>query len=127
MLKNLKSSCISVKFSQISALIGFIGFVAFCIYAALFKYFDLAVFLTIAAGTACAQGYALSRKPLTEYLNLLSVGCYAYALGLFFLNSYNVWADWYGGFGPVIAIMVILLAGCITGTVSCFTVRRDKQ
>ena len=75
MLKNLKSSCISVKFSQISALIGFIGFVAFCIYAALFKYFDLAVFLTIAAGTACAQGYALSRKPLTEYLNLLSVGC----------------------------------------------------
>ena len=37
MLKNLKSSCISVKFSQISALIGFIGFVAFCIYAALFK------------------------------------------------------------------------------------------
>ena len=38
MLKNLKSSCISVKFSQISALIGFIGFVAFCIYAALFKY-----------------------------------------------------------------------------------------
>ena len=135
-LKNLKSSCISVKFSQISALIGFIGFVAFCIYAALFKYFDLAVFLTIAAGTACAQGYALSRKPLTEYLNLLSVGCYAYALGLFFLNSYNVWADWYGGFtmygsrggiGPVIAIMVILLAGCITGTVSCFTVRRDKQ
>ena len=136
MLKNQKSSCISVKFSQISALIGFIGFVAFCIYAALFKYFDLAVFLTIAAGTACAQGYALSRKPLTEYLNLLSVGCYAYALGLFFLNSYNVWADWYGGFtmygsrggiGPVIAIMVILLAGCITGTVSCFTVRRDKQ
>ena len=125
MLKNLKSSCISVKFSQISALIGFIGFVAFCIYAALFRYFDLAVFLTIAAGTACAQGYALSRKPLTEYLNLL-----------FFLNSYNVWADWYGGFtmygsrggiGPVIAIMVILLAGCITGTVSCFTVRRDKQ
>lgn len=136
MLKNLKSSCISVKFSQISALIGFIGFVAFCIYAALFRYFDLAVFLTIAAGTAYAQGYALSRKPLTEYLNLLSVGCYAYALGLFFLNSYNVWADWYGGFtmygsrggiGPVIAIMVILLAGCITGTVSCFTVRRDKQ
>ena len=58
------------------------------------------------------------------------------ALGLFFLNSYNVWADWYGGFtmygsrggiGPVIALMVILLAGCITGTVSCFTVRRDKQ
>ena len=87
MLKNLKSSCISVKFSQISALIGFIGFVAFCIYAALFRYFDLAVFLTIAAGTACAQGYALSRKPLTEYLNLLSVGCYAYALGLFFLTS----------------------------------------
>ena len=127
MLKNLKSSCISVKFSQISALIGFIGFVAFCIYAALFKYFDLAVFLTIAAGTACAQGYALSRKPLTEYLNLLSVGCYAYALGLFFLNSYNVWAGSRGGIGPVIAIMVILLAGCITGTVSCFTVRRDKQ
>jgi len=90
MLKNLKSSCISVKFSQISALIGFIGFVAFCIYAALFKYFDLAVFLTIAAGTACAQGYALSRKPLTEYLNLLSVGCYAYALGLFFLNRQQI-------------------------------------
>ena len=33
MLKNLKSSCVSVKFSQISALIGLIGLVAFCIYA----------------------------------------------------------------------------------------------
>lgn len=63
MLKNLKSSCISVKFSQISALIGFIGFVAFCIYAALFQYFDLAVFLTIAAGTPAHRGTRYPASP----------------------------------------------------------------
>lgn len=136
MLKNLKSSCVSVKFSQISALIGLVGFAAFCIYAALFQYFDLAVFLTIGIGVICAQGYVMSYKALSEYLNLISVACYGYALGLFFLNSYNVWADWYGGFTmygsrggivPVIAIMAILLVGCITGTISCFTVKGEKQ
>lgn len=133
MFQRLKALCVSTKMSQIGALIGLVGLVAFCIYGAVFQYFDLVVMLVIAVGAVCAEGYVLWEAKPAELMNLASVACYAYAVGLFFLNSYPVWADWYGGFtmygsrggiAPVVAIMVILLAGCVAGIVSCFTAKR---
>ena len=136
MLKSYKTLCTSEKLSRVSALLGLVGLVAFCLYATLFRYFDLAVLLTIAVGVVSTEGYLHVGGLPGEFLNLLGVGCYAYALGLFFLNSYPVWADWYGhftmygsrgGIAPVIAIMAILLAGCLTGIISCFTVKKEVQ
>jgi len=133
MFQRMKTWSASAKMSQIGALIGLVGLAAFCIYGAVFQYFDLVVMLAIAVGVVCAEGYALLDARPAELMNLASVMCYAYAVGLFFLNSYPVWADWYGGFtmygsrggiAPVVAIMVILLIGCIAGIISCFTAKR---
>ena len=133
MFQRMNTWSVSTKMSQAGALIGLVGLAAFCIYGAVFQYFDLVVLLTIALGVVCAEGYVLLDAKPAELLNLAGVACYAYAVGLFFLNSYPVWADWYGGFtmygsrggiAPVVAIMVILLAGCVAGIISCFTPKR---
>ena len=132
MFERIKTSGASVKLSQISALLGLVGLAAFCIYGAVFQYFDLVVMLAIVLGAVCAEGYVLADARPAELLNLAGVACYAYAAGLFFLNSYPVWADWYGNFtmygsrggiAPVVAILVVLLAGCVTGIISCFTAK----
>ena len=132
MSKRVKASGVSAKLSQFSALLGLVSLVAFCIYAAVFQYFDLVVLLTIALGVVCMEGYVLSSARAAQLLNMFGVACYAYAVGLFFLNSYNVWADWYGNFtmygsrggiAPVVAIMVLLLVCCIAGIISCFTAK----
>ena len=131
MSKRVKASGVSAKLSQFSALLGVVSLVAFCIYGAVFQYFDLVVLLTIALGVVCMEGYVLSSARPAQLLNMFGVACYAYAVGLFFLNSYNVWADWYGNFtmygsrggiAPVVAIMVLLVC-CVTGIISCFTAK----
>lgn len=132
MSKRVKASGVSAKLSQFSALLGVVSLVAFCIYGAVFQYFDLVVLLTIALGVVCMEGYVLSSARPAQLLNMFGVACYAYAVGLFFLNSYNVWADWYGNFtmygsrggiAPVVSIMVLLLVCCVTGIISCFTAK----
>ncbi len=56
-------------------------------------------------------------------------------MGLFFLNSYPVWADrlnnisMYGSRGtlvPVIALLVLMVAAIVAGIVSCFTQKEGK-
>lgn len=133
MFQRTKTGGASAKLSQLCALLGLVGLVAFCIYGAMFQYFDLVVMLTIALGVVCAEGYALLDAKPAQLLNLAGVACLAYAAGLFFLNSYPVWADWYGNFtmygsrggiAPVVVILVILLIGCVAGIASCFTEKR---
>ena len=127
----------SARLAVVGAVLAVVAAVGETIYGfAYAQYADCVVVLSYLLGAALLAAYVFTNTKLTYWLNLLGVVAAGFGLGLFITNSYNVWADWYGGFtmygsrggiGPVIAIMVILLAGCITGTVSCFTVRRDKQ
>ena len=121
---------LSSKLSQLCALLSLVTLVIYCIYGAMYDYFDLVVFLALALGVACAQSYVLYRGFGRGCLNLISVVCLSFGVGLFFLNSYPVWADrlnniqMYGSRGtlvPVVAMMVLVFLCAIVEIISCFT------
>lgn len=128
MKQNIKS------FSALAALAGAVlsavAAVADLIYGLVYsEYFDSVVLLCLVASAVCLGLYAFMNKAATEFLNLLSVLALGFGLGLFFLNSYPVWADWWGhfdmygsrgGVGPVISIIVVIVVAAICGIVSCF-------
>ena len=123
------------SFSAMAALAGAVlsavAAVADLIYGLTFsEYFDSVVLLCLIVGAACLAAYAFVNKAATEFLNLLAVLALGFGLGLFFLNSYPVWADWWGhfdmygsrgGVGPVIAIVAVTVVSAICGIVSCFS------
>ena len=125
---------ISSRFSVISACIGILVTVIFCIYAAVYDYFDIVVLICFVLGIALSVLYVMKASKVSELFNLLSVLCYSFGVGLFFLNSYPVWADrlnhisMYGSRGtllPVVTIMLLTFAAAITGMISCFA-RKEK-
>mgnify|MGYP001226784021 CR=1 FL=1 len=129
--KHLQEMGAGVIASQICALLGLVTLVIYGIYGLVYDYFDLVVFLTFTLGIVCAQGYVLVER--SQFLNLVSVGCYAFGVGLFFLNSYPVWADrlnnitMYGSRGtlfPVILIIVLAFICILVEIVSCFLTKR---
>ncbi|MCD8053652.1 MAG: hypothetical protein LUF00_06350 [Lachnospiraceae bacterium] len=113
------------------AAVTLVDLIAFCIYGAVYNtYFDLAVVIFLALGAVCAGFYAKIDTELSQWANLAAVFCDSFALGVFFLNSFPVWADWNGGFTmygsqggiqPVILILVICLVAILAGIVSCFS------
>lgn len=130
-LQQLKTAPFSVKSSQMGAAVGLVAVIAYSVYGMVFDYFDFVVFLAFLLGTACAQGYVLVEK--SRYLNLVSVVCHSFGMGLLFLNSYPVWADWYGNFTmygsrggvvPVILLLVLAVLAILCGILSCFTLKR---
>lgn len=127
---DLKSKSASAKLSLLSGALGLVTLAAFCIYGAVYDYFDIVVFLTLALGGICAILYSLLNHPAAELLNLAAVILVSFGVGLFFLNSYPVWADrlnnisMYGSRGtlfPVISIMVLCFVTIILEIASCFT------
>lgn len=126
---NVKS--VSAKISLVGALAALVSTVAFTIYGAVYsEYFDLAVLVCLLLGVLGCAAYAFVDGMLSEYLNLIAVVCLSFGVGLFFLNSYPVWADWYGNFTmygsrggivPVIIIMALFLLSIICGIISCFS------
>lgn len=91
---------------------------------------------TAFCAAACFALYAVRNNGWAEYLGLAAVVLLSYATGLFFLNSYTVWADWYGNFNmygsrggvaPVIVQLVLLLAAIILGIVSCFQSKGESN
>lgn len=129
-MKNLlKNAAAGQKLSQLSALISLFTLIVYTIYGIVYIYFDWVVFLALALGAACAEGYVLLNSRASRCLNLASVACLSYGVGLFFLNSYPVWADrlnnisMYGSRGtlfPVISIILLVFASAIVEIVSCF-------
>ena len=72
---------------------------------------------------------------ITSESESAAVACITFGMGLFFLNSYPVWADrlnnisMYGSRGtlvPVIALLVLMVAAIVAGIVSCFTQKEGK-
>ena len=125
-----KVKSLSAKVSLLSAAVNLVTLVIFCIYGAVYDYFDTVVFLALALGVVCAVLYALMDNRVAEVLNLAAVFCVSFGVGLFFLNSYPVWADrlnnitMYGSRGtlfPVISIMILCFVTVIIEIISCFT------
>ena len=125
-----KVKSLSAKVSLLSAALNLVTLVIFCIYGAVYDYFDTVVFAALALGVVCAVLYALMDNKVAEVLNLVAVLCVSFGVGLFFLNSYPVWADrlnnitMYGARGslvPVVAIILLCFATAILGIASCFT------
>lgn len=132
---NWKGKNLSAKMSLIGGGLNLVTLIIFCIYGAVYDYFDTVVFLTLVLGVVCAAGYALSSRLAAEVLNLLAVVFVSFGVGLFFLNSYPVWADrlnnitMYGSRGtlfPVVTIMLLCFATVIIDVISCFS-RKERN
>lgn len=126
----MKAKSISTKLSLAAAAVSVITLVVFLIYGAVYSYMDSMVALAVLLGAVCAAAYGLVDKKATEFLNLVEVLLIAYGVGLFFLNSYPVWADrlnnitMYGARGslvPVVAIILLCFVAAVLGIASCFT------
>ena len=126
----MKGKSISAKLCLAGGAVNLLALAAFCVYGAVYSYLDSMVILTLALGAACAAGYALVDHKATEFLNLAQALLVSYGVGLFFLNSYPVWADRLnnitmygarGGLAPVAAIMLLCFAAVFLAIGSCFT------
>ena len=126
----MKGKSVSAKLSLIAVAVNLITLIAFVIYGTIYSYMDSMVVLSLLLGAVCGLAYALVDKKATEFLNLVQVLLVSYGVGLFFLNSYPVWADrlnnitMYGSRGtlvPVVAIILLCFATAILGIASCFT------
>lgn len=131
----LNGKSLSAKACLLGGAVNLVTLAAFCIYGAMYDYFDTVVFLSFLLGAACAAGYLLLSSKAAELLNLLAVICVTFGTGLFFLNSYPVWADrlnnitMYASRGtlfPVISILVLCIITVGLYIVSCFTGKEEK-
>lgn len=111
--------------------------VVFCIYGAVFNYYDSIVCLNLILAAVCFIGFFLfnAYKP-ARWLNLLGVFLLSFALTFFFLNSFPVWADELnnitmynsrGGLAPVITIIVLMLICIIAAIVGCFMKPEERE
>ena len=125
-----KTKSFSAKAALAGAVLSAAALIGFTVYGMIYDYFDTVVSLTLALGVAGMAAYALADKVWSELLNLAAVACITFGMGLFFLNSYPVWADrlnnitMYGARGslvPVVAIILLCFATAILGIASCFT------
>ena len=130
-----KVKSFSAKSSLVGVVLSAAALIGFTVYGMVYDYFDTVVFLTLTLGVAGMAAYALADRTWSELLNLAAVTCITFGMGLFFLNSYPVWADrlnnisMYGSRGtlvPVITLLVLMVAAIVVGIVSCFTQKEGK-
>lgn len=128
---DIKGKSFSAKASLLATLLTIVSLIGFIIYGAVYTvYFDWAVILFLIIGGVFSAIYALYDNRFADFAPLFAVIFMTAALGLFFLNSYPVWADWYGGFTmygseggivPVIVLIVLYLLTIIFDMIACFT------
>ena len=121
--------------SRIGTLTGIVVLLFFCIYGLVYQYFDTVVVLGMFLGIVCSELYLHCKIKAAECMNVVSILCASFALGLFFMNSYPVWADrlnnisMYSSRGtlfPVITILVLQVAAILCEVVSCFCIRKEE-
>lgn len=135
--KNMSAGARAALIGGCLAIIAAIGEI---IYGAQYEqYADYTVVLTLLIGGALLGAYALLRFPATDWFALAGVVVAGFGLGLFIVNSFNVWADTWGNIqqygnivgefnffnsqgGPIPAVILIALglAAEICGIISCF-------
>ena len=122
--------------SRIGSLIGIVTLIIFCIYGFAYQYFDTVVVLGMLFGIICSEMYLHCKARAAQCLNVASILCASFALGLFFMNSYPVWADrlnnisMYSSRGtlfPVITILIFQVAAILCEVVSCFRAREEGK
>lgn len=135
-LQRIKLLDKSKKMSRIGSLIGVVVLIIFCIYGAVYQYFDTVVVLGMILGIVFSELYIHLKGRGAQCLNVVSVLASSFSLGLFFLNSYPVWADrvnhisMYSSRGtlfPVITIMALSIAGIVFEIISCFTGSEEEK
>ena len=103
------------------------------------QYADYTVVLTLLAGGVLLGAYALCSFRAAEWFALLGVVFAGFGLGLFIVNSFNIWADTWGNIqqygqltgefnffnsqgGPILPAILIALgiAAEVCGIISCF-------
>ena len=134
---SLKGKGFSALAGMAGAVIALVALIAFCIYGAMYaQYADIAVGIFLVLGILCSAGYALIDGRIAEILPVASTFCVSFALGLFIVNSYNVWADWNGGanfFGseggvvPVVILAVIDILAVLCNILSAFTAKKGGE
>lgn len=131
----MKNKRMSAKLSLYAAALSAVVAVFFLIYGLVNAYFDIIILLADLAAAVLFWLYGTKEAGWSEYMGLGGVVLLSYSLGLFFLNSYTVWADWYGNFDmygsrggitPVIIQMVLLFAAILLGIISCFQDKGGK-
>ncbi len=133
---DFKKASGSAKTALVAAALELITLVVFLIYGATYSvYADWTVSLFLLLGIAGYVGYVLLNGPVADILPLAAVICGGLGMNLFFLNSYPVWADWYGHFNmygsqggltPVLVIMIFAILSAVCGIITCFT-RKEKE
>lgn len=132
-----KKKSFSEKAALIAAAVTMAALVGFIIYSVVYhEYFDAVVLLCLVLGVAGYAAYALVSHPIVQLLNAVSVFLISFGMGLFGLNSYNVWADWWGNFtmygsrggiAPVVALLVVQIAAIGLGIISSFSRKEGAQ
>lgn len=133
---NLKEKSFGEKMAFLTGILSLVACIIFCIYGIVYnRYFDIVIMLCFLAAGVCSIAYTLFDNRIADYGVWASVILNTYAIGLGVLNSYEVWADWYGGFtmygseggiGWVLAYLIPALLACITGIIACFSKRKKK-
>ncbi len=132
---NVKEKSFSEKASLAGAGAALITAAAFCIYGAVYsQYADAGVAGFLLLGAAASLAYTFIDGTIADLGSLAGAFCVSFSMGLFFVNSYNVWADWYGNFhmyssqggiAPVIALLILYLVSIISNIVSCFAGKEE--
>ncbi len=131
----MKSKSLSEILCFIGGALSLITLVIYLVYSLIYDYFDYIVVIGLALGVLSAVGYLMIKGKVSEFLNLFGVVVISYSLGIFFLNSFPVWADrlnhidMYGARGslvPVVIIMLLLIFAILFTIASCFS-RREAE
>ncbi len=142
---NFKAKGMGTIFALASAVLAIAAAIASIVYGATYEqYADYMVVLTLVLGAALMIVYAAIDNCITEWTNLLGTISTSFGMGLFLVNSLNVWEDVngnlqqygsltgdfnffnsQGGPYPAIAIIVICLVAAICGVISCFKAKKE--
>lgn len=144
---NWKEMSAGARVALIGGCIAIIAAIAEIIYGAKYEqYADVTVVLTLLIGGVLLGVYALCSFRTSDWFALFGVIVAGFGLGLFIVNSFNVWADTWGNLqqygslvgefnffnsqgGPIPAVILIVLglAAEICGIISCFKGKETVQ
>ena len=147
MKANMKEMSRGARLALIGGCLAVIAAIAEIFYGAKYEqYADFTVVLTLLIGGALMGIYALFYFRTADWFALFGVIVAGFGLGLFIVNSFNVWADTWGNLqqygsvvgefnffnsqgGPIPAVILIVLALAaeICGIISCFKGKEAVQ
>lgn len=144
---SFKDMSAGARIALIGGCVAIIAAIVEIIYGAKYEqYADYTVVLTLLSGGALMGVYALCSFRTSDWFALFGVIVAGFGLGLFIVNSFNVWADAWGNLqqygslvgefnffnsqgGPIPAVVLIVLGltAEVLGIISCFKGKEAVQ